>query len=157
MIQEQSLDVDTNHVIASSLLYAMSRRFRIVASGTLFITHTLSVGTLPEHAHKSNSATRASSVRRERGGASATVLSVLAQFNHVTAYLVAPVGSGPEGEAMIKELEGANVNTRLCARRDANGIPAAYIMCASKPQFEVQQTRCDVSSFSRWHKIGSES
>ncbi|KAJ1303887.1 hypothetical protein OPQ81_008299 [Rhizoctonia solani] len=109
----------------------MSRRFRIVASGTLFITHTLSVGALPDHSQSSNSATRASSVRRERGGASATTLSILAQFNHVTAYLVAPVGSGPEGEAMLKELEAANVNTRLCVRRDASGVPAAYIMCAT--------------------------
>ncbi|KAH7333970.1 hypothetical protein B0J17DRAFT_674906 [Rhizoctonia solani] len=109
----------------------MSRRFRIVASGTLFITHTLSVGTLPDHSQNNNSATRASSVRRERGGASATALTVLAQFNHVSAYLVAPVGSGPEGEAMLKELEAANVNTRLCARRDASGVPAAYIMSAT--------------------------
>ncbi|CAE7229921.1 unnamed protein product [Rhizoctonia solani] len=109
----------------------MSRRFRIVASGTLYITHTLNVGSFPDHSKSSNPATRASSVRRERGGASATALSVLAQFNHVTAYLVAPVGSGPEGEAMLKELEAANVNTRLCARRDANGVPAAYVMCAT--------------------------
>lgn len=109
----------------------MSRRFRIVASGTLFITHTLNVNSLPEHSQNSSSATRASSVRRERGGASATALSVLAQFNHVEAYLVAPVGGGPEGEAMLKELEAANVSTRLCARRDASGVPAAYIMCAT--------------------------
>ncbi|CUA69331.1 hypothetical protein RSOLAG22IIIB_08452 [Rhizoctonia solani] len=109
----------------------MSRRFRIVASGTLFITHTLNVGALPDHSSSSSAATRASSVRRERGGASATALSVLAQFNHVTAYLIAPVGSGPEGEAMLKELDAANVNTRLCVRRDASGVPAAYIMCAT--------------------------
>ncbi|KDN47682.1 hypothetical protein RSAG8_03472, partial [Rhizoctonia solani AG-8 WAC10335] len=109
----------------------MSRHFRIVASGTLFITHTLNVGALPDSSQITSPATRASSVRRERGGASATALSVLAQFNNVTAYLLAPVGSGPEGEAMLKELEAANVNTRLCARRDASGVPASYIMCAT--------------------------
>ncbi|QRV95657.1 PfkB family carbohydrate kinase [Ceratobasidium sp. AG-Ba] len=104
----------------------MSRRLRIVASGTLFITHTLSVNALPNQ-----NTTRASAVRRERGGASATVLSVLAQFTDVEAYLVAPVGGGPEGAAMIKELETAGVKTKLCARRDASGIPAAYIICAA--------------------------
>lgn len=121
-----------NHVTTGSALHAMSRRFRIVASGTLFITHTLNVGALPDHSQSADITTRASSVRRERGGASATILSVLAQFNHVEAYLVAPVGGGPEGEAMIKELETANVKTRLCARRDAHGVPAAYVICASK-------------------------
>ncbi|KAF8752780.1 ketohexokinase [Rhizoctonia solani] len=95
----------------------MSQRFRIVASGTLFVTHTLSVGILPDHGQKNNSATRASSVRRERGGASATVLTVLAQFSHVAAYLVAPVGSGPEGEAMLKELETA-IPSPKADRRD---------------------------------------
>jgi hypothetical protein len=117
----------------ASFLHAMSRRFRIVASGTLFITHTLNVNSLPDHSQNTDSTTRASSVRRERGGASATVLAILAQFNHVEAYLVAPLGGGPEGEAILKELEAANVRTRLCARRDASGVPVAYIMCASKP------------------------
>jgi sugar/nucleoside kinase (ribokinase family) len=108
----------------------MSRRLRIVASGTLFITHTLTVSSLPNQ-----NSTRASAVRRERGGASATVLSILAQFTHVEAYLVAPVGGGPEGTAMIKELETAGVRTRLCAKRDASGVPAAYVICAGSVVF----------------------
>ncbi|KAG9097416.1 hypothetical protein FRC06_007580 [Ceratobasidium sp. 370] len=104
----------------------MSRRLRIVASGTLFITHTLTVNSLPNQ-----NSTRASAVRRERGGASATVLSILAQFTHVETYLVAPVGGGPEGSAMLKELEAAGVKTKLCAKRDASGVPAAYVICAA--------------------------
>ncbi|KAG8694439.1 hypothetical protein FRC09_009849 [Ceratobasidium sp. 395] len=104
----------------------MSRRLRIVASGTLFVTHTLTVSALPNQ-----NTTRASAVRRERGGASATVLSILAQFTHVEAYLVAPVGGGQEGRAMLKELETAGVKTKLCAKRDASGVPAAYVICAA--------------------------
>lgn len=113
----------------------MSRPLRIVASGTLFITHTLTVPSLPpsnSNSDQAQNATRASAVRRERGGASATVLTVLAQFtHHVQAFLVAPVGSGPEGQAMVRELESVGVSTRLCARRDAGGVPAAYVICAA--------------------------
>ncbi|KAF8605458.1 hypothetical protein BDV93DRAFT_543513 [Ceratobasidium sp. AG-I] len=85
----------------------MSRPLHTVASGILFIAHTFTVPSLPNsnNLNQAQHATRASAVRRERGGASATVLSVPAQFTHAQAYLVAPVGSGPEGKAMVKELE----------------------------------------------------
>lgn len=31
---------------------------------------------------------------------------------------------------MVRELESVGVSTRLCARRDAGGVPAAYVICA---------------------------
>lgn len=31
---------------------------------------------------------------------------------------------------MVKELESVGISTQLCARRDAGGVPAAYVICA---------------------------
>ncbi|KAF8321361.1 hypothetical protein DL93DRAFT_2163634 [Clavulina sp. PMI_390] len=98
-----------------------ARPLRIVASGTLFITHTLTVDSYPsEHSN-----TRAQAVVRVRGGSAAATLSVLAQFSDCMSWLVAPIGSGPEGASLRIELEREGISTQLCPRRETDGVPKA--------------------------------
>lgn len=70
-----------------------AKTIRIIASGTVYLTHVLSVPTLPSipstcttddgHHHQSASLNvRARKVTRTRGGPAVNLLSVLAQFNH---------------------------------------------------------------------------
>jgi ketohexokinase len=99
---------------------------RIVAAGTIFMTHTVKVAQYPAE----GTSTRAQRVSRERGGAAANTLGTLGQFRGVHCWLIAPIGGGPEGNALVRELEEARVSTRLCARRDGEGIPTAFIINA---------------------------
>ncbi|KAG9042016.1 hypothetical protein FS837_011448 [Tulasnella sp. UAMH 9824] len=141
------------------------KRLRIVASGTLFITHTVHVpSTGNENPNPTGKTTvlRAQSVSRNRGGSAATILSVLCQFNPplprlpspggtmrnrgdssastspyvrtpipdpvVEAWLVAPLGRGPDASALLNELEREGVRTKFCARREGEGVPSAYVI-----------------------------
>ena len=97
---------DTQETLAPPL----QRPLRVVASGTLFLTHTLSLPSHPEPA----SAVRAHSVTRTRGGSASTCLSILAQFPNVDAMLVAPLGGNEEGQMIIRDLESERVSTRFC-------------------------------------------
>ncbi|KIO23461.1 hypothetical protein M407DRAFT_78022 [Tulasnella calospora MUT 4182] len=114
------------------------KRLRIVASGTLFITHNVHVpSTGNENPNTAGKTTvlRAQSVSRTRGGSAATILSVLCQFNPplpklaiVEAWLVAPLGRGPDASALLGELEKEGVRTKFCARREGEGVPSAYVI-----------------------------
>lgn len=104
-----------------------SRPLRIVASGVMFITHTLNLPSYPEE----GSNTRAQLVNRVRGGSAAASLSVLTQFSDTKGWLVAPIGSGPEGAALRIELEREGISTSLCPKRDADGVPKAFVMRSS--------------------------
>ncbi|KAI0791311.1 hypothetical protein C8Q75DRAFT_757661 [Abortiporus biennis] len=103
-----------------------ARPLRIVASGTLFLTHTLSLPTYPEPA----SVVRAHSVSRSRGGSASTCLSILAQFPSVDAILVAPLGGNEEGHMIIRDLENDRVSTRFCKIWDNSGVPSAWVLHA---------------------------
>ena len=81
----------------------------------MFITHTLNLPSYPEE----GSNTRAQLVNRVRGGSAAASLSVLTQFSDTKGWLVAPIGSGPEGAALRIELEREGISTSLCPKRDA--------------------------------------
>ncbi|PPQ69808.1 hypothetical protein CVT25_009745 [Psilocybe cyanescens] len=101
-----------------------SRPLRIVASGTLFQTHTLYV---PCHPAPS-SVVRAHSVKKARGGSANMLLSLLAQFPGVEAVLVAPLGGNEDGRMVLKDLENEGVVTKYCKIwRDA-GVPSAWVL-----------------------------
>ncbi|KAI0076697.1 hypothetical protein K474DRAFT_1691267 [Panus rudis PR-1116 ss-1] len=103
------------------------RPLRIVASGTLFLTHTLELSSYPEQ----GSATRAKSVTRSRGGSASTCLSILAQFPNVDAILVAPLGGNEEGLMIIRDLESERVTTRYCKVWENAGVPSAWVFHAA--------------------------
>ncbi|KAJ7903502.1 hypothetical protein B0H14DRAFT_2665157, partial [Mycena olivaceomarginata] len=99
------------------------RPLRIVASGTLFLTHTLS---LPTHPAPSM-VVRAHSVTKTRGGSASTLLSLLAQFSQVEAFLVAPLGGNDEGKMILRDLEREGVTTRYCKIWKGAGVPSAWV------------------------------
>ena len=141
------------------------RKLRILGTGTLFVTHLLTVpATHSYHVGFSNqdddqdddtrfapTTLRAQNVTRSRGGSAARVLSILCQFGHIDAlrsdsqsylkpvsresdieaWLVAPVGRGSEAAALLSELEKEGVRTKLCARREGEGVPCAYVVKTS--------------------------
>ncbi|TCD71083.1 hypothetical protein EIP91_000175 [Steccherinum ochraceum] len=114
------------------------RPLRIVASGTLFLTHTLTLSSHPEPA----SVVRAHAVQRARGGSASTCLAIAAQFPNVNAILVAPLGGNEEGQMIIRDLEndrledavlstghGMEVGTRKTSLRPDKvlTIPSFYV------------------------------
>ena len=100
------------------------RQLRIVASGTLFLTHTISVPTFPTE----SSVTRTRAIQRQRGGSAANVLATLGQFVGVDAMLVAPLAGNDEGVMLTRELERANVNTRFCKVWEGANVPSAWVL-----------------------------
>lgn len=113
---------DTQDSSASS----SQRPFRVVACGTLFLTHTLSLPTHPEP----STVVRASSVTRSRGGPASTCLAILAQFPAVHAILVAPLGGNDDGKQIIRELETERVSTKYCKIWEEAGVPSAWVLHA---------------------------
>ena len=100
--------------------------FRIVASGTLFLTHTLE---LPTHPTPST-VHRAKSVTKSRGGAASACLSILAQFPGVDAKLVASLSNNDEGKMIIDQLEREGVSTRYCKVWEGASVPSAWVLHA---------------------------
>ncbi|KAG8985146.1 hypothetical protein FRB90_004911 [Tulasnella sp. 427] len=49
----------------------------------------------------------------------------------VEAWLVAPLGRGPEASALLNELEREGIRTKFCARREGEGVPSAYVIRTS--------------------------
>lgn len=41
---------------------------------------------------------------------------------------MAPMGRGPEANALMAELEREGVRTKLCAKREGQGVPSAYVI-----------------------------
>ncbi|KAI5117948.1 hypothetical protein M0805_004713 [Coniferiporia weirii] len=101
-----------------------TRPLRIVASGTLFLTHVLVLPAFPGEA----AAARARSVTRSRGGSAANVLAALGQFAGVEAALVAPLAGGSEGTALARDLRRERVDTRLCRVWDGANVPSAWVI-----------------------------
>lgn len=101
-----------------------SKVLRIVASGTLFLTHTLYV---PCHPAPS-SVVRAHSVIKTRGGSASCLLSLLAQFPSVEAVLVAPLGGNDEGMMILRDLEKEGIITRYCKVSKGAGVPSAWVL-----------------------------
>lgn len=101
-----------------------SRPLRVVASGTLFQTYTLSIPSYPAP----STVTRAHSVEKTRGGSASTVLSLLAQFPAVEAVLVASLGGNDEGTMVLQDLEAEGVVTRYCKVWKHSGVPTAWVM-----------------------------
>ena len=99
---------------------------RIVASGTLFLTHTLE---LPTHPTPST-VHRAKSVAKSRGGAASACLSILAQFPGVEAKLVASLSNNDEGKMIIDQLEREGVSTRYCKIWEGASVPSAWVLHA---------------------------
>ncbi|KAG6890119.1 hypothetical protein C0992_003072 [Termitomyces sp. T32_za158] len=97
---------------------------RIVASGTLFLTYTLSI---PAHPAPS-SVVRAHSVEKRRGGSANTLLSLLAQFPSVEAVLVAPLSGNEDGEMIIRDLNNEGVITRYCKIWKDISVPSAWVL-----------------------------
>jgi sugar/nucleoside kinase (ribokinase family) len=100
------------------------RPLRIVASGTLFLTHTLSLPTYPAP----STVVRAHSVTKTRGGSASTLLSLLAQFSRVEAFLVAPLSGNDEGKMILRDLEREGVTTRYCKIWKGAGVPSAWVL-----------------------------
>ena len=104
------------------------RPVRVVACGTLFLTHTLSLASHPEP----SAVVRAHSVARSRGGSASTCLSILAQFPGVEAMLVAPLGGNEEGRVIISDLERDGVSTKHCKIWEQSGVPSAWVLQAGE-------------------------
>lgn len=116
---------------------AYQKPLRVVACGTLFLTHTLALSSHPEP----SSVVRARSVIRTRGGSASTCMSIVAQFPHVEAMLVAPLGGNEEGKMIIQDLERERVSTRYCKVWDGSGVPSAWVLHAgmSNPPLNMFQ------------------
>lgn len=116
---------DTHETLSPT---SFARQIRVVACGTLFLTHTLTIPTHPEP----SSVIRAHSVARARGGSASTCLSIIAQFPAVEAMLVAALGGNEEGRMIIRDLEQERVSTRYCKVWDQAGVPSAWVLHAGK-------------------------
>ncbi|KAI9507412.1 hypothetical protein F5148DRAFT_1205370 [Russula earlei] len=103
-----------------------TRQLRVVAAGTLFLTHRLSL-----HAHPGPTQTvRAHEYARSRGGSAPTVLSVLSQLHADKCWLVASLGGAQEARALASELEEEGVSTRYCKVWEGASVPSAWILHA---------------------------
>ncbi|KAF9533812.1 hypothetical protein CPB83DRAFT_844555 [Crepidotus variabilis] len=110
------------------LLLPQYKPLRIVAAGTLFLTHTISV---PCHPIPS-SEIRAHSVEKVRGGSANMILSVLAQFPAVESVLVASLGGNEEGRMILRDLENEGIVTKFCKIwRDA-GVPNSWVLYSAE-------------------------
>ncbi|KAI0296746.1 hypothetical protein B0F90DRAFT_1744769 [Multifurca ochricompacta] len=103
-----------------------TRSLRVIAAGTLFLTHTLS---LPSHPGPSETV-RAHEYVRSRGGSAPAVLSLLSQLHANKCWLVASLGGAQEARALKRELEAEGVSTRYCKTWEGAGVPAAWILHA---------------------------
>ena len=118
---------------AFSVGSSSQRPLRVIACGTLFLTHTLTLGSFPEP----SAVVRAHSVTRTRGGSASTCLSILAQFPSVDAMLVAPLGGNEEGKIVVRDLEQERVSTRFCKIWDNAGVPSAWVLQAGESTSDV--------------------
>ncbi|KAF8149912.1 hypothetical protein B0H34DRAFT_731701 [Crassisporium funariophilum] len=101
-----------------------AKPLRIVASGTLFLTHTLSLPCQPAP----STVIRAHSVDKTRGGSANMILSLLAQFPSVESVLVAPLGGNEEGKMVLRDLETEGVITKYCKIWREAGVPSAWVL-----------------------------
>ena len=112
-----------------STITVPNRPLRILASGTVFLTHTLALPTQPSPF----TVTRAHSVVRTRGGSAGCLLSVLVQFNStqgntIEGQLIAALGGDEEGKMIIRELENEGVGLRYCKIWKGAGVPSAWVL-----------------------------
>ena len=105
-----------------------TRSLRVVAAGTLFLTHSLS---LPTHPGPTQTV-RAHEYARSRGGSAPAVLSLLSQLHADKCWLVASLGDAQEARALARELEAEGVSTRYCKVWESAGVPAAWILHAGE-------------------------
>ncbi len=105
-----------------------TRSLRVVAAGTLFLTHTLSLPTHPGP----RQTVRAHEYARSRGGSAPAVLSVLSQLHVDKCWLVASLGAAQEARALARELEAEGVSTRYCKVWEGANVPAAWVLHASE-------------------------
>ena len=57
---------------------------------------------------------------------------MISQFAETQSWLVAPIGSGPEGSALRVKLEREGVSTHLCAHcESADSMPKAFVIKSS--------------------------
>jgi hypothetical protein len=111
-----------------------TRSLRVVAAGTLFLTHTLS---LPTHPGPTQTV-RAHEYARSRGGSAPAILAVLSQLQVDKCWLVASLGGAQEARAVARELEAEGVSTRYCKVWEGAGVPAAWVLHAGKcPLFSI--------------------
>ncbi|KAG6851110.1 hypothetical protein H0H93_000990 [Arthromyces matolae] len=103
-----------------------TKPLRIVASGTLFLTYTLSIPTQPAP----SSVVRAHSVEKRRGGSANTLLALLAQFPSVEAVLIAPLSGSQDGQMILRDLAKEGVVTRFCKIWKEAGVPSAWVLSA---------------------------
>ncbi|KAI9439013.1 hypothetical protein H4582DRAFT_1813774 [Lactarius indigo] len=103
-----------------------TRPLRVVAVGTLFLTHTLS---LPSHPAPAKTI-RAHEYVRSRGGSAPSILCLLSQLQADKCWLVASLGGAQEARVVTRELEADGVSTRYCKVWDGAGVPAAWVLHA---------------------------
>ena len=105
-----------------------TRPLRVVAVGTLFLTHTLS---LPSHPAPAQTI-RAHEYVRSRGGSAPSILCVLSQLNADKCWLVASLGGAQDARVVTRELEADGVSTRYCKVWEGAGVPAAWLLHAGE-------------------------
>jgi sugar/nucleoside kinase (ribokinase family) len=120
---------DSSLALPQQLSQAQQRPLRVIATGTLFVTHTLCLQSHPAP----SSITRAHAVSRSRGGSAPIVLAALAQLGsmgpHVfDAQLVAPLAANDEGRAIMRELENEGIGLRYCKIWEGANVPSAWVL-----------------------------
>ena len=105
-----------------------TRPLRVVAVGTLFLTHTLS---LPSHPAPTQTI-RAHEYVRSRGGSAPSILCVLSQLHADKCWLVASLGGAQDARVVRGELEADGVSTRYCKVWEGAGVPAAWLLHAGE-------------------------
>lgn len=128
--------------VNNSTSYHVSSRpsLRVFGFGTIFITQKLLLNAYPE----AGSAARAHNVQKTRGGHSANVLAILAQFRpqrHTAAspspssvrmiadvQFCGPLSGTDEGALISRELESQGISTMFSVVREGKSVPTAWVL-----------------------------
>ncbi|GJJ14111.1 hypothetical protein Clacol_008368 [Clathrus columnatus] len=127
--------------VNNSSSHAPSRSpLRVFGFGTVFVTQKLILNAYPE----AGTVARAQNVRKTRGGHSANVLAILAQFRssrpktHIASsssfrvvddvQFCGPLSGAEEGALILKEFESQGVSTIFSVIREGKSVPTAWVI-----------------------------
>ncbi|PAV23078.1 hypothetical protein PNOK_0014500 [Pyrrhoderma noxium] len=104
------------------------RQIRVLASGTVFHTHNLTLPSFPAE----SAIARARTVTRTRGGSAANVLATLGQLPGVKGWegvgQEVDENDSSEGAALVRELKREGVDTRYCRFWEGASVPSAWVL-----------------------------
>lgn len=151
----------TNPNSASNSAHHASSRYplRVFGFGTVFVTQKLLLNAYPEP----GSVARAHNVHKTRGGHSANVLAILAQFRSsrhsapstpplpslpivrmiADVQFCGPLSGTEEGALISKELDSQGISTMFSVTREGKNVPTAWVIeagvCFHSQSFEITE------------------